>query len=56
MTRTAIYNLASQLSYDEATVTKRGEYEAAISQKLTEEFAKQGAELGKFSLLDVRGE
>ncbi len=56
MMRTAIYNRAYQYSYVEAVSSKRNEFEAAISQQLAEEFARQGAELVKFSLLDARGQ
>lgn len=55
-TRNIVYNTAFQFSREEATSSKRGEFETAVSQKLAEEFSRQGAELVKFSLLDVRGE
>ena len=53
---TSVYNTAVQFNYEEVISSKRSEVEAVISQKLAEEFSKQGAELVKFSLLDVRGE
>ncbi len=55
-TRAIIYNTAYQFNYEDAISSQRNEFEAAISRRLTEEFAKQGVELVKFSLLDVRGE
>jgi regulator of protease activity HflC (stomatin/prohibitin superfamily) len=54
-TRNVIYNTAVQYDMADAVSTKRSELEAAISQQLATEFAKQGAELVKFSLLEVRG-
>jgi regulator of protease activity HflC (stomatin/prohibitin superfamily) len=55
-TRNAVYNTAGHFNYEEVISSKRSEIEAIISQQLAEEFAKQGVELVKFSLLDVRGE
>ena len=55
-TRNVIYNTAGQFNYEEVVSSKRSEVEEVIRQKLAEEFSRQGAELVKFSLLDVRGE
>lgn len=55
-TRNIVYNTAYQFNYEDVVSAKRSEVEAVISQKLAEEFAKQGVELVKFSLLDVRGQ
>jgi regulator of protease activity HflC (stomatin/prohibitin superfamily) len=54
-TRNVVYNTAGQFNYEEVVSSKRGGVEAVMSRKLAEEFAKQGVELVKFSLLDVRG-
>jgi regulator of protease activity HflC (stomatin/prohibitin superfamily) len=54
-TRNVIYNTAVQYGMADAVSTKRSEFEMEISQKLAKEFAKQGVELVKFSLLDVTG-
>jgi regulator of protease activity HflC (stomatin/prohibitin superfamily) len=56
VTRNIVYNTACQANYEDIISSKRSEIEAVISQKLAEEFSKQGVELVKFSLLDVRGE
>lgn len=55
-TRNVIYNTTYQFNYDEVVSSKRSEMEEIIGQKLAEEFSGPGAELVKFSLLEVRGE
>ena len=55
-TRNIVYNTAYQFNYEEVVSAKRNEVESVMGQKLAEEFAKQGAELVKFSLLNVRGQ
>lgn len=55
-TRNFVYNTAFQFSFEEATSSKRSEFESAVSQQLAEAFSEQGIELVQFKLLDVRSE
>ena len=56
VTRNVVYNKAVQFSLEEATSSKRSEFESVVRQELVDEFSKQGVELIEFKLLDVRGE